>query len=455
MIANKRVRIDESVASPAGQPKLTKAPLSITLTFLTAHIASLHPDIAAILKERGKIHLHTQAKINHKIIQANKMKDNPDFYPRSARFEFKLNLMEATKAREGYNTLTEEVESSLKDMKEKFKTYVIRTINLEIATLKDELITTFVKDIRHIVKTFTAAHDSLASNDMIVLTIMEAHHETILQHMNCTFEQFKSRYLSTHSLSSWPQPHTDNAAVPPSTQERQMGAFARAVINNRALSQQAEPEPTTNNVATPISSNTSRVAESIKRALESVYVTTWEKYTTQVKSNEISLKIKKIATNYDHQESSEATAMNIDTETSVPPELIEELISKKTREATKKLHGEMTKLSNQVSQLLDLQKKNNKPNKTKTAKGEFKSSKNTQRGNHASASQEKQVRQRSSSKQPGRGSKERSQQSAGRTRRPRSPVNHRNSTGGGRGNASPRRRSRQRPQSGTRQQGRN
>ena len=114
MNANKRVRIDESVASPAGQPKLTKAPLSIALAFLTAHIASLHPDIAAILKERGKIHLHTLAKINHKIIQANKMKDDPNFFPRSARFEFKLNPMEATKAREGYNTLAEEVELSLK-----------------------------------------------------------------------------------------------------------------------------------------------------------------------------------------------------------------------------------------------------------------------------------------------------------------------------------------------------
>ena len=140
-----------------------------------------------------------------------------------------------------------------------------------------------------------------------------------------------------------------------------MGAFAQAVINNRNFSQPTEPEPTTNNVATPISSNTSRVAESIKRALESVYVTTWDKYTNQVKSNEISLKIKKIATNYDHQESLEATAMNIDTETSVPPELIEELISKKTWEATKKLHGEMTKLSNQVSQLLELQKKITNP----------------------------------------------------------------------------------------------
>ena len=55
---------------------------------------SLHPGITVILKERGKIHLHTQAKINHTTIQANKMKDNLDLFPRSTRFEFKLNPME-------------------------------------------------------------------------------------------------------------------------------------------------------------------------------------------------------------------------------------------------------------------------------------------------------------------------------------------------------------------------
>ena len=101
------------------------------------------------------------------------METDNTFFPRSARFEFKLHCSKEVEQREGYTALHKEMEKSTKDMKILFKSYVIRATRMENEATKDAILTNFATNIRHVVQAFCVGHNNLPSADVLTAMLME------------------------------------------------------------------------------------------------------------------------------------------------------------------------------------------------------------------------------------------------------------------------------------------
>ena len=329
--ANKRIRIEPEpiVINDDNSTKQTRplTPLARAEEHISSTLQSLQPGLAAILLDHSKAHLKRLHKLHNKSLQIQKMERDNDFFPRLTRFEFQLHCTKATEQREGYTTLQEKVKTSLTEMKQTFKTYVIDATKLETDTESDNILEEFCKSIRTIVDAYLIGPTDTCDANKIVAYMFQENGKDLLSPPMNNVKTFKKKYLEVHKLTSWP-------------------ALGVTLATHTGGSQHSDHEQTRRR-----EENSSRLAATIYVAIQSIFPTAWSWYIRQEEDNHIALQLKKLKENQTLTDATAKASSNIEMEESVEPEKLHEMVTKSTRKETKQLKTDIATLTSQVNEL--------------------------------------------------------------------------------------------------------
>ena len=413
MSTGKRVRIDPNATTGTSKKQPT-APLTTALNLIRTTAASLQPTLADIFTQHASQYVNQLANLANKVKQLEKMEQDTEFYPRSTRLQFTLHMSKQAEQHQDYQGLQEDMNLVLQQSKDNFKLLVIRATKIEIEILRNSILTTVVQSTRLLTQAFAIGRDNIGPIDNILITIMNEHHSVLLQHTTYDLEQYKTRYISENSTVTWLPPDTDmDTDTTPQPPAPPVSPFLAQVQARRLAQGLATPTPTVPTTApdTPVlDTDKTRLCTAVKRALQTMLVTSWDEYLRQQKVNEVSLQMKKLHTNQSVEQATDEVAALVDSEVSAPPEMIEQLITKKANAANKKLQSDVSQLTDQVKQLTALVKKSTRGQTGASKKKEKKSTKPS--SGKASNSNKKEPKQKkgsadananASSKNKGRG----------------------------------------------------
>ena len=173
------------------------------------------------------------------------------------------------------------------------KKLVIDTIKLEQKVLQEKLNNHFCESIFLTTKLFlTVQGVDTAQSHHTVAHLLEQHSAALLKHTGCTVAEFTALYKVTLQVDHLPPVNTDT--------------------------------------------QNSQLTGSIKRAIKSVFVLSWDRYLCKVKENKLSINLKKEVKEQLLWKKTEDAVMDIDNELPVEPEQLRDLIKRKAEAMAKK-----------------------------------------------------------------------------------------------------------------------
>ena len=339
----KRVRIDPTVSDDAGKT----SPLSLANDHVSKHVASLHSDLAAILSRLAKTHLKALTKLRHRRSVITKMEQDNDFVPRSARVDFKLNCSKAAEQDPEFPGLKDECQRLITEFHSKLKAQILQAAKIEAKLALVDAQKSFTNALQLSTKAFLVAHrqEDEIQTEKMVSTIISNYSGELLKYLDITEDDFKLLYQTTQGVVALPAPYPGRH------------------YNTQALSQSTVTEDSESIVLTgqipgfehyarrvaPVRQNTAEYsASSLKRILESVFVTSWDIYLKQAQHNETVLALKKLATEHFSSKATENAAMEIDMEPPASRELLQSLINDAVAKKSKKLQTELNQLKSRM-----------------------------------------------------------------------------------------------------------
>ena len=158
---SKRTRIDPTanpIPSTEHATQQPKAPKALAIAFVKSHAASLQPQVASILEQLGISHLNLLSKKYNKDTQIQKMEQNKEFLPRSARIDFTLNVSEKATSSAQFQQLVADTETKTQEFCFFLKKQIIAATKIESQILLDEIQDQFIESLRHIATTLSLIH---------------------------------------------------------------------------------------------------------------------------------------------------------------------------------------------------------------------------------------------------------------------------------------------------------
>ena len=319
----KRVRFEEANST---SPKLKKAqptsPKTAATSTLSSFSEALQHDLGSIFLNLGKQWIDIIAKYRSKTNQLMKMANDEEFIPRSARIEFEFYVSKPVENSDEFTTIKGDTDALIINFRKALKSQIMKVMRLEISNLEKEANDFFVNAVATVARaTLIHSHSPVSNLHTIVSTIMESHHDSILDETGMTYEQFCELYKNNNSLQQFP--------LPIAVDDDNLGEEALLLATQRRT---AESVPTRINLiatlVTPIITLLSREKE-----IEAV------------------VSLKKLL-HIDQQEKANSdTQARMDVEHSIDHQLVNELIVKTTAESTKNLRSEIGQLKKQLNDL--------------------------------------------------------------------------------------------------------
>ena len=329
---NKRARIDPSVAPTSN--KHVQSPLQVATTFVESHTESLRAGIATLLLDRAREYLSLAHKLFLKSKNLSRLEKDEDYIPGSARVNFKLQTLKEAEELPEFIELQSTVANHVSDFQATLKKSIIDLLKIEIKVLQDELNRVYCKSIYSTVSLFHVAQradPNQAHNT--ALAILETHSEALLKHTTLSSAAFQTLYH----------------------QENQINGLAPA------------PEDT----------NAQHHAE-IKRAIESAFVSSWDRYLEQASENELTISLKKQAKTVLLAKKTEEATMDVDAELPADRQQLQDLIKQQAEAMAKKM------IKNEVANQLKAATKNEK--RDPSTKGASRTKKPSGKTNNPSSS---------------------------------------------------------------------
>jgi hypothetical protein len=295
----KRARFDPSV-DPG---KSNCSPLSVAEDHITAHISSLHEGIATLLLNRGREHLVLSQRLFSKERSKIRIEKDDDYIPVSARVKFQLQVVNEAEELPEYLLLQNKTADIVKRHQEELKVCVVDSIKLDIKAIRAARNRHYCISMHAVSSLFHIAQGlDVEHSHHTVVALLNGYSEALLKHTGLPANEFLGLYTTT----------LDVPAIDPNVQEQ---------------------HPTT------------RIGE-IKRAIESVFVLSWDKFLATVRENQLSISLKKEAKATLLAAKTEDATMEIDNEIPADRAQLQELIRKEAL----KLHKSMIKeeVSNQL-----------------------------------------------------------------------------------------------------------
>jgi hypothetical protein len=322
--APKRARFATEVPDTGAAVQSTTAkqpPHALAESFIRRFTASLHPDLAPITERLGKEHILLLSKLDNKKIQVQRMVDNADLIPRSARLNFKLSVSKRAEQRQEFETLQEETAALLETYKQGLKEQIIKATKIETTALEDELREHLVTACRIITKSYMILQQDDSDVDRKVYTLMELYLVSLSINCKMSLETFTEMYKTAHSLPTFPP-----------DAERRTATMTGAVV---------PPDIT-----------------ALKEIIEGVFVTAWANYKQKQQQNAIALELKKFTTSLLTDKATATATMAIDTEPAADKPELQALIRYETKQDTKALRKEIEDLKKQVQVLTSAKNSN-------------------------------------------------------------------------------------------------
>ena len=342
----KRTRLDASALTPADDKAIT--PMAAARQSLQTNCASLQPEIATILSKLGLERLQTLHKISHKKTQAQKIEDDDDFIPRSARVNFTLSASKLVEQDVEYTRLLDETSVIVTTFQAALKSKILAVAKLEVSALKSKSGSDFAVSLRLAVQACLLCEPTTPNldTDQVVNTLLQEYSATLLAHLDLNLGAFRAVYKRTHTLITLP------AAFP-------------LVL----------PDPIPHHPVFGLPTQaTLQVIAKVHRTLETTFLTPWSSYLDVQARNTISLQLKKLGETHFTAAATDAATMVVDAEGAAEPQLIKDLIQTQVTVATRSLQSELKGLRSQLS----LQAKN-------STRGSSRASNKKEKGKQAAA----------------------------------------------------------------------
>ena len=353
----KRTRFEAQPAttapSDAAQP-----PKALAESFIKANIASLHPQLATIVESLGKEHILLLSKKDnlHRVHQ--RMVDDPDFIPRSARIQFQLKGSSRAVELAEYKQLAEETSTLVTEFTTKLKEKIIKASAIEKVAAVNEIRLHLTKCLRIITSAYMIINNDTSNVDSKVYSLMTHYRDHLSVNAPMTLRTFIATYKEVHTIETFPPSTTATAttAAAPSNAPPTTSPYFRS-----------EETKTNDNNDTTMEERQPIIPEDlkeIKTIIEKSFVTSWLRFTQQQQKNKIALELKKLTTSYFTEKSTTASVLPVDSEPAADKKELQALIHLETVKETKNLNKQLDALKKELLLL-----KNNSKNIQQRGRG--------------------------------------------------------------------------------------
>jgi hypothetical protein len=313
--SNRRGQQRIRIIAPTDQADTTtvKPPMALAEAFIRSFVASLQPTLATIIEKLGKEHLILLSKLESKKTILNKLQENVDVIPRSARIEFQITGSKRAEQRPEFIALAEETSLMVTDFRKALRGQVIKSLRIEVSSIEDEIRDHLLKAIRLIAQSYMIANKENGNVDFKVYTLMEFYLPTLLSNCPMRMTTFVDQYKRIHGLEVFPPPAPHGTRI----MDQQQDIIPEDIIR-------------------------------LKTTIESVFITTWTNYKSQQDLNTVALELKKLSAGYfTDRETSTAVAV-VDLEPAADKPELQALIRKETHAETKTIRQELQSLKQQL-----------------------------------------------------------------------------------------------------------
>jgi hypothetical protein len=291
-------------------------PLALAESFIRSSVSSLQPELCTIVEKLGKEHILLLCKLDNKKTILKKLTDNEDVIPRSARIEFKLSGSKRTEQRPEFIALAEETSTLVIGYRKALRGQVIKSLKIEIISIKEEVREHLLKAIRLIAQSFMIIKKDSSNVDFKVHTLMEFYLGTLTKHCLIKSPQFLILYKKIHGLEVFPPPAPTGA-------------------NPLDLQQDIVPDD----------------IEKLNTTIKSIFVTPWTKYKQQQESNTVTLALKNLSAGYFTDRDTAVAVATVDLEPAADRPELQALIRKETQAENQTLRKELHSLKQQINGL--------------------------------------------------------------------------------------------------------
>ena len=132
-LVTKRARVDESSMDPADDD--SKTPIEAANALITSHIESLHNGLAMLLSEAGPKYIVLSHKAYQKMKVYQRMENDEEYVPVSARIKFSLNVVKEASEDAEYKDLVTETKDYVKEIQKELKKRIIQCAKIEFEAL--------------------------------------------------------------------------------------------------------------------------------------------------------------------------------------------------------------------------------------------------------------------------------------------------------------------------------
>ena len=115
------------------------SPLEFAYNYIDSILTSPHESFANILSTQAKSFVKLHHTLLEKQQQVERMNDDPDLIPRSAKVQFNLKVSKATSKSTEFLALNEETSAIVTEFQKKLRDSIFKATELEVATIRNSL----------------------------------------------------------------------------------------------------------------------------------------------------------------------------------------------------------------------------------------------------------------------------------------------------------------------------
>ena len=125
---NKRQRKSDEGAETSKAPPKAVTPIRAAEAVIDAFVESLREEVRPSLTRKAKTFLKDYVKSHTKTETTYRIQDDPDFIPRSARFNFAIKSDKSTSELEDFQQLADETDEIVNKKKKKLRNKILKSL---------------------------------------------------------------------------------------------------------------------------------------------------------------------------------------------------------------------------------------------------------------------------------------------------------------------------------------
>jgi hypothetical protein len=407
---NKRTRFTDSDPEPATAAKpsaTTQSPLGAAKKAVDAYAKTLQPTLATIVVDAAADYLSQRATLFYKQRKFDQMTNDVALIPRSAKVELTLEASPEVRKGQEYQALAAEAADVITECQKQLKGLVLKCLAINLADLKLQVQKSFAISIPKIAEGFIT-HDNVMnySSHQSIVDLLATNYDSMTCHLNISKIDFIKLYCDVNEVESLPSPTGTPAApaaaatthpTPPAPQQTVLSPFVRAARVAAAARQNDEDDEMNDGddnqtttigtgglLTTPTIGNPAKAAivASLRPALETIYVSSWNSFLSQMEDNERIARLKRLAKEQRLDKKADDVAQLLNAEGNVDPKCLADLIRK---EVANQRVSDQQKIKSLEAKVRNNNIGNNNNNNNKSNNKQRNKSKNNERGRGGAA----------------------------------------------------------------------